>query len=270
MARNLILTWVASGLILSACGGGGGGDDGGTADTGGTSTGATTPGPDTVPTLGDPAGFPVATAFANVRKQGFFETSTLKQQGGFYLDVFLKYTQSIPVTTASGITATASTSVMAGAANVFGQYNFAAIYTLAHRLVFDARFNVTSSLTDGKTYCESDGVPNYPQFLVGSASTAQSGTTTTYTCYADSTKASVVDIRKTSYRASLNSDDTLRYEVTTRFLDATGADTGNYHIATYALSRAGRLVPQTVDSFGTYGATSTASRFLGSYTSFNY
>ena len=146
MARNLILTWVASGLILSACGGGGG-DDSGTADTGGTSTGATTPGPGTVPTLGDPAGFPVATAFANVRKQGFFETSTLKQQGGFYLDVFLKYTQSIPVTMAGGITATASTSVMAGAANVLGQYNFAAIYTIAHHLVFDARFNVTYFLT---------------------------------------------------------------------------------------------------------------------------
>jgi hypothetical protein len=156
------------------------------------------------------------------------------------------------------------------AATVLGQYLFAAVYTITTKLAFDARFNFMSFVIDGKTYCESDGVPNFPEFLAGTAAAVQSGTTTTYTCYADATKASVVDIRKTSYRASLNSDDTLRYVRTYRFLDAAGADNGIYHTATFAVNRSGRLTPQTVDAFSTYGATSTASQFLGAYTGHNY
>jgi hypothetical protein len=265
MAQNLTLTLLASGLLLTACGGGG---DGGAAGSTGPDT--TTVTPVAVPTLGDPSGFPVGDAFANVRKQGFFESTTLKQQASPYLDVFQEDRQSIPVSTASGITASVTSSVMAGAANVFGQYLFAAVYTTTTQLAFDARFNVTSFVTDGQTYCESDGVPNFPEFIAGVESTVQSGTTTTYTCYANSTKARVVDIRKGSYRATLNSDDTLRYALTYRFLDAAGADNGLYRTATYVLSRSGRLTPQTVDAFGTYGATSTPSQFRGTYTGYRY
>lgn len=264
MAHNLIPTLAASCLVLTACGGGG-------TDTGiGAGTGTSVLTPVTVPVLGDPAGFPVGAAFANVRKQGFSENTTLKQQASPYLDVFKEDRQSIPVSTASGITASATSSVMAGAANVFGQYLFAAVYTITTRLTFDARFNVTSFVTDGQTYCEGDGVPNFPEFLTGAESTAQTGNTTTFTCYADASKASVVDIRKSSYRASLNSDGTLRYALTYRFLDAAGADNGIYQTTTYAVSRSGRLTPQTVEAFGTYGALSTASQLLGTYTRHNY
>lgn len=268
MARNLTLTLLASGLILTACGGGG--DSSSTSTNPDTSPDTSVTPPAPVPTLGDPSGFPVATAFANVRQQGFFENSTLKQQTAHYLDVFQEDRHSIPVSTPSGITASTTSSVMAGAATALGQYLFAAVYTIRTQIAYDARFNATSFVIDGKTYCESDGVPNFPEFLAGTASAEQSGTTTTYTCYADSTKARVVDIRTSSYRASLNSDDTLRFVRTHRFLDATGADTGMYHTTTFALSRSGRLTPQTVDAFGTYGATSTASRFLGTYTGYNY
>jgi hypothetical protein len=266
LTQHLIPALIASGLLLTGCGGGG--SDGGTADSAGTAAGVDAP--VAVPALGDPAGFPVGAAFANVRKQGFFENKTLKQQASPYLDVFEENRQSIPVTTASGTTASATTSVMAGAATVLGQYLFAAIYTISSRLTFDARFNITSYVIDGQTYCEGDGVPNFPEFLTGGESTAQTGNTTTYTCYANASKASVVDVRKTSYRASLNSDDTLRYIVTYRFLDAAGADNGIHHTATYAVSRSGRLTPQTVAAFGTYGALSTASPFLGTYTGHNY
>lgn len=268
MAQNLTLTLVASCLTLAACGGGGGGGDGGAADSRSTDTGVVTP--VAVSTLGDSAGFPVGAAITSVRKQGFLENTTLKQQAWPHLDVFQEVRQSIPVATASGIMASTTTSVMAGAGNVFGQYNFAAIYMITTSLVFDARFNVTSFVIDGKTYCEGDGVPNFPEFLAGTGSAVQSGNTTTYTCYANSSKASVVEIRKTSYRASLNSNDTLRYVFTTRVLDAAGADSGNYYTTTYAVSRSGRITPQTVDAFGTFGATSTASQFLGTYTGYNY
>ena len=96
-----------------------------------------------------------------------------------------------------------------------------------------------------------------------------------YGCSALSTRSSGVPLsalglRKGSYRATLNSDDTLRYALTYRFLDAAGADNGLYRTATYVLSRSGRLTPQTVDAFGTYGATSTPSQFRGTYTGYRY